>query len=289
MRSIGNTSQQKMTNSVRMKGLNMDDIIKIQSVASEIFEAAQAVSQIKPFSKRGIKFSQLEAYAIAKRVAELRGGKVLGRKIGFTNRSIWPIYNVNEPMWGTMTNQTVEYSSTNRATVSLSKFCEPRIEPEIVIGLRKALPKNFSTQEIVDCVDWVAPGFELVDSIYPNWDFSLGDTIASGGLHGRLVVGQKLDPPKNLEHSLNNLNVTLSLDGQITETGQGTNVLDGPISALKYLHQGIIKNKAEANLKAGDIVTTGTLTDAKPIFADQVWSVAFEGFEKMYLEILFTQ
>tara|TARA_B100000787_G_scaffold152748_1_gene126601 strand:+ start:247 stop:1050 length:804 start_codon:yes stop_codon:yes gene_type:complete len=266
----------------------MGDVMQIQSIASEIFEAARSVSQIEPFSKRGIQFPQSEAYAVAQRVTELRGGEVIGRKIGFTNRSIWSIYNVHEPMWGAMTNQTVEYYSIDRATVSLSKFCEPRIEPEIVIGLSKVLPRSPSIEDIVSCVEWIAPGFEIVDSIYPNWDFALNDTIACGGLHGRLVIGQKLDPPENLDQSLNNLKVALSLDGVIIEKGQGTNVLDGPISALKYLQEGIAKNQAEADLKSGDIVTTGTLTDAKPIFADQIWSAEFEGLETIPLEIKFT-
>ena len=263
--------------------------MQIQNIASEIFEAARSVTQIQPFSKRGIHFSQAEAYAIAQKVADMRGGEILGRKIGFTNRSIWPIYDVHEPMWATMTNKTVEYTATDRTVVNLSKFCEPRIEPEIVIGLSKALPQRSTLEEIVKCVGWIAPGFEIVDSIYPNWDFSLGDTIASGGLHGRLVIGQKLDPPENLTQSLSNLKVNLSLDGQTNDKGQGVNVLDGPVSTLKYLQQGIAKYETEAELIAGDIVTTGTLTDAKPIFSGQVWSADFEGFEAMHLEIKFTK
>ncbi len=84
----------------------------------------------------------------------------------------------------------------------------------------------------------------------------MNDTIACGGLHGKLIIGQKLDPPKNLDQILNNLKVTLSLDSKIIEKGRGAYVLDGPISALKYLQEGISKNQAEAELKAGYIVTT---------------------------------
>ena len=83
---------------------------------------------------------------------------------------------------------------------------------------------------------------EIVDSIYPNWDFALNDTIACGGLYGRLIIGQKLDPPKNLDQSLNNLKVTLSLDGKIIEKGRGAKVIDGKIFALKYLQKGVAKN-----------------------------------------------
>ena len=88
---------------------------------------------------------------------------------------------------------------------------------------------------------------------------------------------------------MSNLKVNLSLDGQTNDKGQGVNVLDGPVSTLKYLQQGIAKYETEAELIAGDIVTTGTLTDAKPIFSGQVWSADFEGFEAMHLEIKFTK
>ena len=225
---------------------------------------------------------------MAEGVTELRVGEVVGRKIGFTNRYIWPNYNVYKPMWGVMTNQTVEYCSIDRATVSLSKLCEPQIESEIVVGLSKALTRNPSIAGIVSCIKWIAPGIEIVDSIYRNWDFALNDTIACGGLHGRLIIGQKLDPQKNLDQSLNNLKVTLPLDGKIIEIGRGAKVMDGPNFALKYLQREIAKNQAEAELKSGDIVTTGTLIDANPIFADQVWTAEFHDLKIIPLEIKFT-
>ena len=259
--------------------------VKIQKAASEIFRSLNSAAQIEPFSKRGIRFSQEEAYAVAREVATMRGGHVLGRKIGFTNRSIWPIYNVHEPIWGVITDKTIEYASGHQVTVNLSGFCEPRLEPEIVLGLNRAIAQSPSISDIVDCVAWIAPGFEIVDSVYPNWDFALEDTIISGGLHGRLIVGQKYDPPENLEEILNSISVELFLNDKIREEGLGSNVLDGPISALKYLQKGIENHNGEPELKPGDVVTTGTLTDAMPILAGEEWSAVFSGFTTMHLSI----
>ena len=64
--------------------------------------------------------------------------------------------------------------------------------------------------------------------------------------------------------------------------------MDGPIFTLKYLQEGIAKNQAEAELKSGDIVTAGKLTDAKPIFADQIWTPEFHDLNIIPLEIKFT-
>jgi len=56
--------------------------MQIQTIAEEVFEAVQSVTQIKPFSERGILFSPTVAYAVAQRVADMRGGEKLGRKMG---------------------------------------------------------------------------------------------------------------------------------------------------------------------------------------------------------------
>ena len=34
-------------------------------------------------------------------------GKPVGRKIGFTNRAIWPKYGVYQPIWGTVYDRTL--------------------------------------------------------------------------------------------------------------------------------------------------------------------------------------
>ena len=73
--------------------MNADD------VALEVFGAIKSASQIQPFSERGLNLSNSDAYEVARALFHLRGWENVGRKIGFTNRSIWPIYSVNEPMW----------------------------------------------------------------------------------------------------------------------------------------------------------------------------------------------
>ena len=41
------------------------------------------------------------------------GWKPLGRKIGFTNRSIWPRYGVFEPIWGMVYDRTLSFALDN--------------------------------------------------------------------------------------------------------------------------------------------------------------------------------
>ena len=77
--------------------LFMDKII----IADEISKAISQTKQIVPFSKRGILLSLQDAYDVASLVKEnLDSPPEVGKKIGFTNRNIWDVYNVNAPIWG---------------------------------------------------------------------------------------------------------------------------------------------------------------------------------------------
>ncbi len=81
------------------------------------------------------------AYRISRRIRDLRtddGERVVGRKLGFTNRTIWDEYNVHAPIWGYMYDTTFHDVSSAETPFSLAPFCEPRIEPEIAFAFTRA-------------------------------------------------------------------------------------------------------------------------------------------------------
>ena len=263
-------------------GLIMDKMI----IADEISKAISQTQQIVPFSKRGIFLSLQDAYDVAGLVKESLGlPPEIGKKIGFTNRNIWDVYNVNAPIWGPITSKSVSFTETNFQKIDLSRFCEPRIEPEVVICLKEK-PHHFD-ENLTIFIDWIAPGFEIVDSIYPNWAFALPDTIATGGLHGCLFVGKKLIVNNDVERDLVDLKVRLFKGASFEEEGTGANVLDGPVSAIRYLHKSLAGIKNQVLLSSGNIITTGTMTDAKPVFPGEKWTGKFEGIIESELSVEF--
>jgi hypothetical protein len=60
--------------------------------------------------------------------------------------------------------------TTTCGTLTLAGLPQPKIEPEIVFGLGAAPLAGMDERELLDCVDWIALGFELVSSIYPDWN-----------------------------------------------------------------------------------------------------------------------
>ena len=53
--------------------------------------------------------------------------------------------------------------------------------------------------------------------------------------------------------------------------------LDSPLSALRHLVDVLDMDPFNPPLRAGEIVTTGTLTRAFPIAAGETWSTQLEG------------
>lgn len=224
------------------------------------------------------------AYQLALQVRELRtarGERPAGIKIGFTNRTIWPLYNVHAPIWGTVWDTTV-HQIEGESVASIASLCQPRIEPEVVFGLQHTPGPNPNMQQLFEAIDWVAPGFELVQSHLPDWKFVISDTAADSGLHGQLWIGQKTpvsdlaSDARGLTECLAQAKVELFCDDVKVHDGQGANVLDSPLHALFHVCQVLAACPGAPALATGDVITTGTWTDAPPIKSGQVWRALFD-------------
>jgi len=265
----------------------------LDGIAAEAFGALAQTKQISPFSSRSHGLSVDDAYRVTARVrqmCEADGAKVAGRKIGFTNRTIWEQYKVYAPIWGYAYDRTVHDLGTTPA-LSLRPFSEPLIEPEVMFGLGKAPSANMNEAGLSGCIDWVAFGYEIVQSIYPGWKFAAGDTIAAGGMHGALMIGPRHPfAPRAAEwrRELTAFEIELSCDGRVVDRGHASNVLDGPLLALRHLVELLTRDAVNPPLAAGEIVSTGTLTKAMPIAPGQTWTtkptgIALEGVEVRFV------
>jgi 2-keto-4-pentenoate hydratase len=254
----------------------------IDAIADEIFATIGTGRQISPFTSRPAGLTLDDGYrvtALLNRRREARGEKRLGRKIGFTNRTIWEQYNVYAPIWGYVYDSTV-HDLSNTASLPLAGLPEPRIEPEIVFGLASAPLPEMDETALLSCVDWVAHGFEIVQSIFPQWQFSAADTVAANGLHGALLIGPRHKiglRAAEWQNALAAFEIDLLCDGRVIDRGHSTNVLDGPVSALRHLVGLLARDSINPPLAEGEIVTTGTLTRAMPVKSCETWSTALDG------------
>ena len=259
------------------KGRMTLDADQVEHIAQEAVSALDGARQIAPFAPRFPGFEATNAYRVAaavRRLRQERGERVVGRKIGFTNRAVW----VDPPMWGFMYEGTVRDLAAGDPAVALAAFSEPRIEPEIVFGLAAAPTAAMDDRALLRCIGWVAHGFEIVQSIFPAWRFGASDAIAAFGLHGTLLVGPRVAPAaESWLADLATFEAELSCDGACADRGHARNVLGGPVPALRHLAEILSTDPNNPELAAGEAVTTGTLTRALPVRAGERWSSRLTG------------
>ncbi len=114
----------------------------VAAVADALLAAHAGGSALAPITEWLPGFDVPTAYRVLHEIERRRvrdGWRPVGRKIGFTNRTLWPRYGVYQPMWAHTWRETVQHAPDGHAVVSLTRMVEPRIEPEVVFGLRAAL------------------------------------------------------------------------------------------------------------------------------------------------------
>jgi len=265
----------------------------IDLVAAELVRLHADGSRVAPFSERYAELTPEDGYRAAAQLHAYRvaqGWKPVGRKIGFTNRTIWKRYGVYEPMWGMVYDRTLQFARDGRARVALGGLTQPRIEPEICFRLASVPPRDTrDTHALLGAIDWVAHAIEIVQCHHPDWRLKIADCTADNGLHGRLVVGTPVPVGAlpDLSDRLPALEVTLRCGERIVDHGVGANVLDSPLNALAFLVEVVAKQPAAPPLAAGEIITTGVLTDAHPVAPGETWSTRFEGLPLAGLEVRF--
>ena len=260
------------------------------TLAHELVGLHEEAAVVPPFSARYPGLTAETGYAAARKLHAhrcARGWKPLGRKIGFTNRTLWERYGVHEPMWGTVYDRTLIQSKDSRATVPLARLAQPRIEPEIAFRVKSTPPLTRDPQALLAHMEWIAHSVEIVQCHHPDWKVTIADCTADNGLHGRLVIGTPVPVERiaGLAAALPFLKVTLTKGGETKDQGIGSNVLGSPLLALAFLIE-VLKKQDEV-LQPGEIITTGTLTDAHPVKPGEAWRTDLHGFAARGLEIAF--
>ncbi|HZP78155.1 MAG TPA: fumarylacetoacetate hydrolase family protein [Pseudolabrys sp.] len=256
--------------------------VEINTIANEILAALGTGGAITPFTARP---GGLTAEGASRVLARLhaaflaRGETIVGRKIGFTNRGIWAQYGVDAPNWGFVTDRTV-CDLAARPVLPLATLSEPRIEPEIMFRFARVPAPGMDDAALLDCIDWLAAGYEIVQSLYPQWKFGVPDTAAQNAMHGALLIGPRHAVAARRADWLRELprfTVDLARDGEVVDRGGGASVLEGPLSTLRYLMQRLADDPRHPSLAAGEIVSTGTLTKAFPVKPGETWTATFAG------------
>ncbi|MGZ4764417.1 MAG: 2-keto-4-pentenoate hydratase, partial [Ilumatobacteraceae bacterium] len=209
---------------------------------SDVATAAQALFQaeldnipITPISSTYPNADVDDAYRISQAVTDLKvaAGRVIkGHKIGLTSKAMRVLTNATEPDYGTMFDNwfVMEGSVVPRSTMN-----RPLVEVELAFVLKEPLQGPAITiADVIRATDFVLPSIEIVDTRQagrgPN---TLIDSISDAAACGLVILGA--NPTKLNDIDVRNVGATLSINGDIEESGMARAVMGNPINAVAWL------------------------------------------------------
>ena len=141
----------------------------LRDIAAEAAAAFNSgARQVQPFSARYPDLTMDDAYRVTALANDMRiakGYRPVGRKIGFTNRRIWDEYGVRAPIWGYVYDRTLHDLA---APLPLAPYSGPEDRAGNHVRPRRAPSPGMDDTALLTCIDWVAHGYEIVQSIYPE-------------------------------------------------------------------------------------------------------------------------
>jgi 2-keto-4-pentenoate hydratase len=196
------------------------------------------------------------AYRIAGMVAEELGWPVLGWKIAAAKEEMQKALRTDSPIYG----RTFFLRETPASFVH-AKLASPIPEVEYQARLGADLPpreKPYTIEEVTDAVASLHPGLELAECrfIHDRAFPPLPAILADGAGSGTIVYGPAI--ADWWRRDIAGQEVTLSVNGKLRRKGTAAAALDHPMVPLTWLANEL--SRTEVGLKAGQMVSTGTLT-----------------------------
>lgn len=224
-------------------------------------------------------------YAIQAETLRIRtremGQTAIGYKIGATNTLARELLGTPEPFYGRLYDASSSDGTGMTFVAGVHKVAEPEIALRIAEDLDPA-GAPFDAAAIRAATGAVLPAIEIVASCFDPWiEVGAPTLIADNGAHGLWRMGTALVAFDHLDLEGLEVSVTTTRAGGFS--GKGGAVDGGPFGAAAWL-----ANRLAAQglgLKAGDLISTGTVTPPIPLSGADRIEADFGALGHMVLEI----
>lgn len=198
-----------------------------------------------------------DAYTVQRAVIERRlsrGEVATGVKMGFTSRAKMVQMGVDDVIWGLLTDaMRVE----DGAVLDIGDLIHPRIEPELAFLIGRPLSGRVTPTEAARSLAGVAVAYEVLDSRYEGFRFTLPDVIADNASAAHYAFGPWQSPDSR---DLGNVGLVMEIDGRVVATGSSAAILGHPLRSLAAAAR--LADAAGITLEPGQIVLAGAATAA---------------------------
>jgi len=249
----------------------MMDAAQVEELGDELFDALRKRHVVEPLTKRFADITVDDAYGVSKHMLARRlaaGEKLIGRKVGLTNKGVQKHFGIDEPDYGNLTDPM---RFADGADVPVSELLiQPKIEGEIGFVLKRGLKgPGVTVAEVLEATDYVAACFEIVDSRISDWRIRIADTIADNGSSGLFVMSEERADPTAMD--LSACEMSMTANDEIVSEGTGAAALGSPLTCVAWLANTL--GAAGDALRPGDVILSGSLgpvIEAKPNTAMRV-------------------
>ncbi|WP_068672077.1 2-keto-4-pentenoate hydratase [Oceanobacillus sp. Castelsardo] len=236
--------------------------LKFFNYARELIQAEEMAVEIKALTDRNKNLTVQDAYQIQLESVKLKteqGKRVIGKKVGLTNKAMQQMLNIDEPDYGHLFE---DMKVNNGDTVNVDSMIAPRVEAEIGFVLKEDLRgPDITFLDVIMATDYVVPTIEIIDSRIADWKIELVDTVADNGSSAKVVIGQNR---KSLDEiNLRTNGMILMKNKEIVTTGSGSAALGHPAEAIAWLANKL--SEFDIVLKKGELILPGALSFAVPV------------------------
>ena len=208
-----------------------------------------------------------------------QGARIIGKKIGLTNKAVQAQLGVDQPDFGMLFNHM---EVLNGNSIAASEILHPKIETEIAFVLGEDLDvPNMTIIDMIAAIDYALPSLEIVGSRITNWDIKFVDTVADNASASHFVLGHT---PRTLdEFDMVACRMQLHKNNELVSEGSGAGCLGSPLNAMLWLANKMLE--LGAPLQAGELILTGSLGPMVPIQAGDKITTSVEGLGHVSVEI----
>lgn len=214
------------------------------------------------------------AYAVQDRLTEkwlADGRRLVGRKIGLTNRDSQARFGADGPDLGML---FADMAVPDGAEIPAGAVLQPMVEVEVALVLADDLPhERHTVADLIAATAFALPAIEVAGSRIRDWDITVVDTVADNASSGRYVLGTR--PVRLHDVDLRSVTMTLEHNGEQVSSGTGANCLGHPLNALLWLADTAVR--LGRPLRAGDTVITGALGPVLPGAPGKVFEASIGG------------
>jgi len=233
-------------------------------LARELYVADTTHTPIEALTARYPDITNDEAYQVQLEGMNLRLADehvIVGKKIGLTSKAMQNALGVFEPDYGYITDRMMALEGD---ALSLATLINPKVEAEIAFVLKSDLTgPGVTVARVLNATAGIMPALEIIDTRIKDWKIKIQDTIADGASIGRVIISGQLIPVESFD--MRHMGMVLEKNGEIVATAAGAAVLGHPANAVMWLANKLAHYNIQ--LKAGEIIMSGSLTMACPVTA----------------------